>query len=395
MLLIRVCPVNAAIRDSGKVEIIPIFELGEVEVAGRSRYEKDIKYYREPNAIVTKNGTLVVMCGSHNKVAKNDRAHQDLLCRTSKNCGKTWSKTNVVADYDMNSVLPTCLVYDEEKNRIIALINIIYNAPDSTEKRGCQQFVLFSHDEGQTWSEPKEVSGQMKNKGAIHVFGGGNGIQVKKGRHKGRLLVPGGYGGPVMFYSDDHGDTWEISESAGSGRKEATACELSNGDIAMFSRKSDYGIQMAVSRDGGESWKPQEQILPDVWASNNNGSLTLHSKKGETCILFSGPLGPENAGQYALAEQAKSLKRGTADSRQKARSNGAVFASFDDGKTWPKHTLAVPFPAFGYNCMVQLPDGDIGLVFEGARHLSSGGDHNTKAVLGIYMAKFSASELRK
>jgi len=150
---------------------------------------------------------------------------------------------------------------------------------------------------------------------------------------------------------------------------------------------------MAVSRDGGESWKPQENILPDVWASNNNGSLTLRSKKDGDFILFSGPLGPENANKYALAEQAKALKRGTADSKQKARSNGAVFASFDNGKTWPKYKLAVPFPAFGYNCMVQLPDGDIGLIFEGARHLSSKGDHNTKSILGIYMAKFNATEL--
>ncbi len=285
---------SLAVAKTGKPEIIPIFELGKVEVSGRKNYEKDVKYYREPNAIVTKSGALVVVAGQHDKIAKNDRAHQDGLCRISRDNGKTWTKTDVLADIEKNSVLPTCLVYDAEVDRIIFIYNIIYNSPELKEKRGCQQFVRFSDDDGKSWSEPKEISDQMKRKGAIHVFGGSNGIQLTKGKYKGRLLVPGGYGGPVMFYSDDHGETWKISQSAGKGRKEATACELPNGDVAMFARQSGYGVKMAVSKDGGVSWGKQNAILPDVWSSNNNGSLTYRTKSGKKILLYSGPLGPEN-----------------------------------------------------------------------------------------------------
>ena len=46
------------------------------------------------------------------------------------------------------------------------------------------------------------------------------------------------------------------------------------------------------------------------------------------------------------------------------RVRGTVRASFDDGKTWPVSRLIEP-GEFGYSCMSQLPDGQIGILYEG------------------------------
>jgi sialidase-1 len=46
------------------------------------------------------------------------------------------------------------------------------------------------------------------------------------------------------------------------------------------------------------------------------------------------------------------------------RTRMTVRLSYDEGKTWPVKRLIHPGPA-SYSGLVRLPDGDIGLVFEG------------------------------
>ena len=78
-----------------EAEIIKVMDLDGLTVAGKPGVEKQYKYLREPNAVVTKDGTLIVVAGPHHVRGKNDRAHQDALCRTSKDGGdasrsRTW-----------------------------------------------------------------------------------------------------------------------------------------------------------------------------------------------------------------------------------------------------------------------------------------------------------------
>ncbi len=99
---------------AGAPEIIKVMDLDELKVIDKPDVEKNYKYLREPNAVVTKDGTLIVVVGPHHVRGKNDHAHQDALCRTSKDGGKTWSDISLIADVGMESVLPTVLVYDEQ-----------------------------------------------------------------------------------------------------------------------------------------------------------------------------------------------------------------------------------------------------------------------------------------
>ena len=73
---------------NGAPKIIKVIDLDGLKVAGKPGVEKNYKYLREPNAVVTKDGTLIVVAGPHHVRGKNDRAHQDALCRTSKDGGK-------------------------------------------------------------------------------------------------------------------------------------------------------------------------------------------------------------------------------------------------------------------------------------------------------------------
>lgn len=369
-----------------KHRIVTIASMQDLKVKEYPERAKQYKYLREPNAVVTKKGTLLVAFGPHHVKGKNDRAHQDILLKRSSDSGKTWSETTLIADHGMDSVLPTTLVYDEEKDSVLLVYNIIFNDPERIEKKKCEQFVISSIDEGLTWSKPLEI---LPDIGGICVFGGGNGIQVKHGANKGRLIIPGGVGGKVKyFFSDDHGKTWETGAFANKGRKEGAGCESSDGTLLLYHRGMGFGLLENRSTDGGQTWTAQKTVCEDMWGQCNNSALSIQHK-GKNLIILAGPVGPDNADKWALEEEAKKLVRGKEDSKQSARSNGAIFISKDGGQTFPVKALVAPGWTFGYNGLVHLPNGKVGLIFEGAlgTHAWQGvkRDHNTGVALGIHM----------
>jgi sialidase-1 len=362
-------------ENSDKPVFTTICKIGvtKIDNADDSRYTG----CREPNAVVTDKGTLVVVFGPHDQDAKNDRAHQDLICRTSQDNGSTWSPARRIMDYDMESLLPTSLIYDSETSKLILLVNVIFNAPERNDRLGvntaCEHYILFSDDEGESWSKPEPI---LEDEPGICVFGGGNGIQLQHGKHAGRLLVPGGVGpnGSVqgVFYSDDHGRSWQFANNGRIGNTEATACELPDGTILFHWReqKSQFGIQTCTSNDAGITIGEPSMALPDVWAGCNNSLLSVDFGE-KHAVIFAGPLGSE-------------------DSRQTARSNGGAIISLDNGASW-SGGLITPGWTFGYNTAVQLPDGEIGIIFEGippgVEELER--DGWDKKELGIYLVKLS------
>ncbi|NQT11333.1 MAG: exo-alpha-sialidase [Planctomycetes bacterium] len=172
----------------------------------------------------------------------------------------------------------------------------------------CRQYVVTSDDQGASWSPPREISDMVQTHGAVMVVGSGEGIQLDRGPHRGRLIVAGGdfYRGKkvLSFFSDDHGRTWRRSR--------------------------------VVPHEGKMAWASESKV-----AELADGSLiaVAHPKgMGGSILLCSVPVGP-------------------------ARTHGTVHASLDGGRTWPIRRLVVP-GAFAYSSLVALPDGKIGLFYE-------------------------------
>ena len=97
----------------------------------------------------------------------------------------------------------------------------------------------------------------------------------------------------------------------------------------------------AFSRDGGITWTKLEND-PALKTVSCNGSLIAvrHPKGRDGAILLcSVPVGP-------------------------GRTHGTVYVSLDGGQTWPQSKLIVP-TEFAYSSLMQLPDGKIGLFYEG------------------------------
>ncbi len=243
---------------------------------------------------------------------------------------------------------------------------------------------IYSDDEGITWSKPIDVNYGMKEEW-MGFFGPGPGcgIQISQGDYAGRLLFPiyfkscdSGLYTTAMVYSDDHGETWQKGEAVGQGRyvagervdprytsnplaftTESQVVELEKGVLKLFLRGSTRmgRTATAISEDGGLTWhtfsKDESLLDPDCQCS------VIRALDGDKTVwLFSNPNHPS------------------------LRVQGAIRYSDDETKTWKIEKLLEP-GEYAYSCLTQLPDGQIGVLYEGLD-------------IGQYFTKFPLSWLK-
>ena len=128
---------------------------------------------------------------------------------------------------------------------------------------------------------------------------------------------------------------------------ESKVAELPDGTLVLNSRTfvQDGSKQRlrtrAFSADGGITWTKLENDPALKTVSCNGSLIAVRHPKGRdgVVLLCSAPVGP-------------------------GRTHGTVYVSFDGGKTWPRSKLVVP-TEFAYSSLMQLPDGKIGLFYEG------------------------------
>ena len=350
-----------------ELEVIPVFTAGAEDLDGVKNASELYPQYREQNIVVTNSGKILAICQGRNASKWSDRSGQDLVMKSSSDNGKTWEDGKLIATHGLKSMCPNAAVYDGETNQIHVLYNLFMwdytNKPDDVvgelKDNYSKQYVITSNDEGDTWSEPRDISDMVKTDGAVMVVGSGEGIQLKHGSKKGRLLIAGGdfnKGKKVLcYYSDDHGKTWERSETIPwigdmSWASESKLAELPDGTLVLNSRtfvKNEVKQRLrtrSFSQDGGSTWSLLENDTALETVSCNGSLIAVEHPKGEqnTILLCSVPVGPR-------------------------RTHGTIYTSFDGGKTWPVKNCIVP-TEFAYSSLMELPDGKIGLFYEARGH---------------------------
>ncbi|GAB2742365.1 exo-alpha-sialidase [Sinomonas soli] len=205
------------------------------------------------------------------------------------------------------------------------------------------------------------VNGVANVGGVVGQFASsGEGIQLKYGPHRGRLIQQ--FAGTVIqpdgsrqiqaysVYSDDHGKSWQMGQPVGTAMDENKVVELSNGDVMLNSRDSagGGGRKIAISHDGGATYGPvtYDHTLTDP---RNNAGITRMV-----------PDAPEGSAD------AKKLLFSNADNPPFARVNGTIRYSCDDGATWSTSRAFAPGLPTSYSTVTALGNGKFGVLYEGA-----------------------------
>ena len=308
--------------------------------------------------IINANGTLIAM--AEGRYQDTDQGQNDLIVSISKNGGKTWSKPVVAAASKGATFNNPCLIYDRENKQIVLFFQrypqgIKERTPDIPtgwkDDRCIRNFVCFSKN-GKKWSKPKDVTQFTKNDGVTITCSGPNpGVQITRGEHKGRIVVPlneGPFGNWTLAaaYSDNGGKSWKIGKKSDAGRgiNEVSIVETTDGGLLVVSRAWGGGLRkVAYSENGGESWGPVNDHA-ELTSPNCQNGLTRYSHEDDAAlggrgrILFSSP----TTGN---------------------RTNGIIKMSYDDGKTWPVEKRVGDGP-FAYSVLCPVKPGVAGILYE-------------------------------
>lgn len=320
--------------------------------------------YRIPATVRTTKGTVLAFAEAR-KHSRSDTGDIDLVVRRSTDGGRTWGEIITVWDDGGNVCGNPAPVVDLKTGRIL-LLSTWNDGRDHereiharTSRDTRRVFVLSSDDDGLTWSAPREITASVKRESwTWYATGPCHAIQLQKGRHKGRIVVPcnhnlfeeGRDAGSLshLIYSDDHGQTWQTGAEAGRDGNESTVAELRNGHLMLNMRgprhknRAENGScrLVAVSRDQGETFGPQyyDRALTEPVC---NGSLINYTPRGKLTrtLLFSNPDHPTK------------------------RKYMTVKASHDNGKTW-RTACRLSDIAAAYSDMVVLDGGELGVMYE-------------------------------
>ena len=254
------------------------------------------------------------------------------------------------------------------------------------QHRGSHLLMITSDDDGATWSQPIDITAQVKADWMCFLgTGPGNAIQLTAPEHAGRILVPvyysheaggTGYLSCAAIYSDDGGATWTLGASPNDGREvlgsvvssrdlaeeraslyESVLVEGADGAVHVWARNQHPSgrVAHAVSYDGGVTWGEvdYDEQLPEIFSQPNAIAVT-----GLECAAADA----DGAG-VADGADGRGIVFANASRMLPFRGCGVLRLSKDDGSTWPHNRVINP-RHYVYQCMAQLPSGDIALLWE-------------------------------
>ncbi len=337
--------------------------------------------YRIPAIIQVPNGDLLAFAEGRVK-GSADFGDINLVLKRSSDRGKSWSSIETLVDYDsLQAGNPAPVVDLLDPAHPQGVVYLFYNTGNNHEyqvrlNQGIREiWVIKSYDLGATWIAPENITAQVHrpnhpaaNPAYTHTADWrhyantpGHAIQISEGRYKGRLYVAANHsvGDPQErfreyrahgFYSDDHGKSYQLSESLTfPGSNESTAAPLSQDRLLMSVRNQEGTVRqriLAYSSDGGTTWEEEyfEPQLPDPVCQGS--LLALGTENGKTWLAHSNASDPKD------------------------RNHLTVKISMDEGRTWNR---SIPIDSTSdstktswtaYSDLVLLDPDTLGILYE-------------------------------
>ncbi len=243
--------------------------------------------------------------------------------------GLTWSKPRVLVDTDADDRCPTILELDDGS---LMCTFFTYRLP-----RIIYAKYMLSHDGGRTWTEPMDLPGKPEQT----AFSNGPAIQLADGTVvwvvEGRFDPAHAHSCVGTFRSTDRGKTFSLASlvKVDRGLYEPTIAEIAPGKVTMAIRREG---DMCFSDDGGLTWR---QSGATGW--NLYDPHLLQMPNGVLALFH---------GSYT-------------------KGGIRVFLSPDGGHTWhgPGEESDKPYgysvdpSVYGYCHAMLLPDGTVYLVY--------------------------------
>ncbi len=329
--------------------------------------------FRIPAILTAPNGKLLAFCEGRVQNA-GDFGNIDIVMKESTDQGRTWSPLRILVDADSlqaGNPAPVVDRYDPRypNGRIFLFYNTGNNHEGEVRKGKGQRNVWYitSTDEGKNWTVPVNISEQVHkshppDNWRSYANTPGHALQFSQGKYKGRIYVAANHsvGDPQPdfedyrahgFFSDDHGDHFQLSESLViPGSNESTAAELSNDRLMLNSRNQKGDVRariVTISGDGGVTWNSSyyDDQLPDPVCQGS--LLNIGWRSGRAVLAFSNPASRERRDSLTLR------------------------ISRDEGRSWTTSVIVDPAGVRSdrgdrqaYSDLVLMKKNRIGIIYE-------------------------------
>src|SRR5688500_2995752 len=139
--------------------------------------------YRIPALAVTPKGTVLALCEGR-KTSSADHGDVDLVFKRSTDGGASWSAMELLYEEGGAAKVTIgnpCVVVDRARG----VVRLLFTGENE------KVFGTATSDEGRTWSKPRDITSATRRPDwTWYATGPGNGIQMERGKHKGRLVIP-------------------------------------------------------------------------------------------------------------------------------------------------------------------------------------------------------------
>lgn len=324
--------------------------------------------FRIPGLVTSNKGTLLGVYDVRYNSSVDLQEHIDIGLSRSTDGGQTWEKMRIpmaFGEYDglpsaQNGVGDPSILVDTKTNTIWIVAawthgmgnqRAWWSSHQGMDLNNTAQLVMVkSTDDGKTWSEPINITEQVKLPEWYFLLQGpGRGITMSDGTlvfpiqfiDKTRIPNAG------IMYSKDGGKTWKIHNHARTNTTEAQVAEVEPG-VLMLNMRDNRGGSRAVytTTDLGKTWKEHESsrtaLREPVCMASLISVKAEDNVLGKDILIFSNP------------------------NSTSQRKDITIKISLDGGYTWSEdHQLLLDEGYnWGYSCLTMVDKETIGILYE-------------------------------